>query len=209
MQDTYDAIGELWAAARYGEWMYCYERHCRVNDVRRLYHRHQAVQRFQRVVWAPAYAVVGECYSDLMGVVLAYSAFEYMRDAVFKIPSPKEVPKARREFYATLDLGPVTSAMQLVVQHYGRGELHETLALRTRKQLANALRDNSDPYHALLLPEAIRHAFVHGNLTPSTEPLRADDLGPICAAFRTGLAELISVHMWQTVGAGVRRRLAP
>jgi hypothetical protein len=208
MQETYDAIGELWAAARYGEWMYCYERRCRVVNVRRLYHRHQAVLRFQRVVWAPAYAVVGECYSELMGVVLAYSAFEYMRDTVFEIPSPKDVPKARREFYATLDLRPLAPAMQLVAQHYGDGALHGTLASRTRKQLAKALRDDADPYHALLLPEAIRHAFVHGNLTPSTEPLRADDFGPICASFRSGLAELIPAYMWQIVGAGVRRRLA-
>jgi hypothetical protein len=67
-------------------WQFVLSVPCTLAEVNRLFARHEAAARYRSVEWAQEYAQVGEAYAALLGLVLSYSAFEFMRENVFHVP---------------------------------------------------------------------------------------------------------------------------
>jgi len=205
VQQVIKAIDWLSSVGGMAHWHSIVDIPCEAGDVNRLKARHDAARRFASVRWSEGeeYRTVGGCYSELVGLTLAYSAFDYMRDVCFRI-GPRDW-KGRRIFYATLDLSPLDESMQITDRLFPNRALATRLAPLVNKPLTERLEDINEPWPALRLSEAIRHSFVHGKLSPSGGGVEAGELQQVCGALRVGLLDVVTQHMMQTVDAPIHQ----
>jgi hypothetical protein len=178
---------------------------CDIGCVRRLKARHDAASRYAAVQWNTGEeykSAVGPCYSELVGLALAYSAFDYMRDVCFDLD--KKGWKASREWYGTLDFSPFDGAMQAVNALFPDRALALHLVPMVREHLAKALTDTDDPWPGLRISSAMRHAFVHGKLSPSGGGVDAASLDAVAYRMRRALLEVVTLHMMRKVYDPIR-----
>lgn len=203
MREIHEAIDAMSEAARLGRWRQTVLVPCDIGEVRRLYARYEAARRYGAIEWAEPYAQVGPCYAALVGVTLAYSAFDSMRDAVFRIGRDWA---ARATFYATLNHDLLAPALAAADQYYPQRALQRRLIPDINRTLQREMAV-AGPFDALLLGEAIRHTFVHGKLSPSGAGFDADALLEIAREYRAGLLTLIAANMVVAVADPIRAML--
>lgn len=199
MQAVIDAIDALASWNYLMHWRHIVAVPCDAGAVNRLKARHDAASRFRSIRWHDEnpFRTVGGAYSELVGLTLAYSAFDYMRDVVFRI-GPRDW-KGRRAFYATLDLSPLSSPLGRAHVYYPDRAFQLALSGMVNPFLSAALVDADNPFERLHVGEALRHTFVHGKLSPSGGAFEPHTLQQICEEYRLGLLEVVTRHMMATV----------
>jgi len=199
MQAVIDAIDALVSWNYLRHWRHIVGVPCDAGDVNRLKARHDAASRYRMIRWhdATPFRTVGGAYSELVGLTLAYSAFDYMRDVVFRI-GPRDW-RGRREFYGTLDLTPLAEPLETANTYYPKRALQAALSGMVNPFLSAALLDAENPFERIHVGEALRHTFVHGKLSPSGGGFEPNTLQQICQEYRLGLLDVVTRHMMATV----------
>jgi hypothetical protein len=179
--------------------------HCPVGEIRRLIARYRAAANFRRIEWTTPPKAVADGYSMLVALTLANSAFEQFREKVFAV-GPKDF-KGRRAFYRTLDKSPLNRARAEIDRLFKPDELEGMLQGMVQRHLGEALMDRADTDRDLLIGQAIRHAFVHGRLSPSGDELDPDAIAEVCRELSSGMLTIVERHVSRLYSGQMRTRI--
>lgn len=169
-----------------------------LGQLRKLDARYRAATAFKGVNWNES-LTVGHGYSELLGLTLAYSAFEFMRDEVFNLPRPDKKPGARKDFYLTLDQEIAARGRAAYDEHLSGIPLRDVLCKQVSPPLAAQLGREERSVDMYYMAEAIRHAFVHGHLAPSGQSIDPDRLASYCRELRCNVIRSIDNKVTESV----------